>query len=146
MKTYWPRCLTGFILLIALGGCNNLHKQQQKICLDTGTHNFAEIDIRSCGQSIPLTEVGNDIWSTDGPIRFRKCETFKIFGAQEAGKNTEIAQLYHFVHFDNADVTTLYEIVDLKAASPWNRVRVTGFVDGGHVKCTHDMSLPGVLK
>ncbi|MEP3892294.1 MAG: hypothetical protein ABJN69_17675 [Hellea sp.] len=136
-----------FITMITTGGCTGLYKKQEKVCIDTQAHEFTEVRITSCGRSFPLKKISNNIWSTDGAIRLGNCEIVDILGIGSSGEDIEISRLYHFSQIGlGVTHTTRYEITDLNAEKPWDRVEITGLVDGKNLQCDADMPLPDYLK
>lgn len=133
------------IMLAALCGCSDLYKQQEKICLDTKAYGFTRIEIISCGKSATLTKVSKSIWSTDGLITIGNCDVFEILGVNDAGENIEISKMYHVSQVGKGVVTKRYDIVDLSAKNPWDRVKITGYANGKNLQCDADIPLPESL-
>ena len=131
---------------MALCGCSDLYRQQEKTCLDTKAYDFTKIKITSCGKSDALTKVSENIWSTDGLIAIGNCDAFEIIGINDAGENVEISKMYHVSQVGKGVVTKRYDIVDLSAKNPWDRVKITGYAEGDNLQCDADIPLPEFLK
>lgn len=134
------------MVVTVLCGCSDLYKQQEKICINTKAYDFTKIEIISCGNSAALKQVSEKIWSTDGPLTIGNCEALKILGVNDVGENVEISELYHLSQVGSGVITKRYDVVDLSAEKPWDRVKITGYVDGENLQCDVDMSLPESFK
>ncbi len=137
---------TAIVLVIALYGCSNLYRAQEKICLNTKAHSFSKIKITACGQFFPLQEISDKIWSTKGTINIGNCEVINILGISDAGENIEISKRYYEAFFGKGVRTSRYDIVDLNAEKPWERIKITGYVKDRDLPCDADMPLPDFLK
>lgn len=59
---------------------------------------------------------------------------------------TEVSEGYHLSQVGKGVVTTRYDIVNLIAEKPWDRVKITGYADGKNLQCDADIPLPESMK